>query len=370
MDLPPPGWYPDPYGVPRLLRYWDGSAWTEHTHADVATDTQSPVSPTTVQPAVTTVQPAVTSVQPAITTGQPQVQPIGGGDDEHGTRVLIMDGSVWNAPNTDSAGAADPYGYHRAQRRRQMWLMGGLAVGVAVALAVIALVVSSLGGHPAASNAATHPPASPAAARTTAPASPSPSPSLSPSPSDTGTSMVTDGTSSLSYTQLAAPWQPGCPGTLNNGQFTWTAGESAVAGQVNNGQTTWYGDACSGPLPQQYGYNGVADLENTANNLVNTFDGSYYGVLPHSRNNILSQPVSISGHPGWEIKFLMTYTNPQPMAWTNELGAVLVADLGTGAAPAVFYVSVPGNLDENNVDVLVSSLQVSATPTPGGSPAG
>ncbi len=27
---PPPGWYPAPEGPPGRLRYWDGSAWTEH----------------------------------------------------------------------------------------------------------------------------------------------------------------------------------------------------------------------------------------------------------------------------------------------------------------------------------------------------
>lgn len=29
----PSGWYPDPHGADRTLRYWDGSQWTEHTHA-------------------------------------------------------------------------------------------------------------------------------------------------------------------------------------------------------------------------------------------------------------------------------------------------------------------------------------------------
>ena len=27
-----PGWYPDPHGAPQVLRYWDGSQWTEHTN--------------------------------------------------------------------------------------------------------------------------------------------------------------------------------------------------------------------------------------------------------------------------------------------------------------------------------------------------
>ncbi|MFJ3822259.1 phospholipid scramblase-related protein [Streptomyces nodosus] len=28
------GWYPDPHGAPQTLRYWDGTRWTEHTHAE------------------------------------------------------------------------------------------------------------------------------------------------------------------------------------------------------------------------------------------------------------------------------------------------------------------------------------------------
>ncbi|MHC3471421.1 phospholipid scramblase-related protein [Streptomyces sp. 7R007] len=30
----PAGWYPDPHGAPRTLRYWDGAQWTEHTNPD------------------------------------------------------------------------------------------------------------------------------------------------------------------------------------------------------------------------------------------------------------------------------------------------------------------------------------------------
>ncbi|MFH8489157.1 phospholipid scramblase-related protein [Streptomyces longisporoflavus] len=30
----PAGWYPDPQGAPQLLRWWDGSQWTQHTSAD------------------------------------------------------------------------------------------------------------------------------------------------------------------------------------------------------------------------------------------------------------------------------------------------------------------------------------------------
>jgi hypothetical protein len=374
MDLPPSGWYPDPYGVPGLLRWWDGSTWTQYTHdqgapAPGALENREP--PTTVQhmaPQPTTVQPAVTGEgTPPVqsTTVQPATQQIMGGDDANGTRVLFLGEAAWNSPNAPAGPAeGERFGYYRSQRRRRIWLMSGLVGGVAVVLAVIALVINSMGQTPPA-NTAARTPTSPAAASSTAPAPASPSPTVS---ATRPGSVVTDSTSGLSFAQLAAPWQPGCPGGLNGQAFTWTAGESAAAGQINNGQTTWYGVACAGTLPQQYGYNGVADLENVATNLVNTFDGTYYSALPHSRNNIVSQPVSVSGHPGWEIKFLMTYTNPQGLAWNNELGAVVIADEGTGVAPAVFYTSVPANLNENNVDSLVSSLQLTTPAQPGGSP--
>ena len=435
MELPPSGWYPDPFGVPGLLRWWDGSAWTHHTHADAATDADggesaaaaqpgtaqhtavqaTTVQATTVQPAVqltaspptagtlattvpqpvvlpTAVQPAVesaaalqpTTVQPMTmqpaaqpgavqpTTVQPLAMQAGGmqGHDGNGTQVLFLGDGAWAGPGTpggpggpggpNGAPGGDRYGYQRAQRRRRIWVASGLAGGTVVALGVIALVVNTLGPSSANSGATQTPtPTAPVAAATSA------APSPSPSATATGSSStLTDGQTGLSYAQLAAPWGPTCPGGLNSQGFSWTAGESAVAGQVNQGQTTWYGAACSAPLPEQYGYNGVADLANVTTTLANQFNGSYYQALSHNYQQELSQPVQVSGHAGWEVKFLVTYTNTsgQGLSWSDEMGAVVVADSGTGAAPAVFYVSVPGNLGESNVDTLVSSLQLSVTP--------
>lgn len=34
-DVADPGWYPDP-GHPAVVRFWDGSAWTEHVRPDTA----------------------------------------------------------------------------------------------------------------------------------------------------------------------------------------------------------------------------------------------------------------------------------------------------------------------------------------------
>ncbi|MGW3654735.1 phospholipid scramblase-related protein [Streptomyces sp. NPDC005151] len=44
------GWYPDPHGAPQLLRYWDGSQWTEHTNPAGGQQPQAPAqAPAQVQ---------------------------------------------------------------------------------------------------------------------------------------------------------------------------------------------------------------------------------------------------------------------------------------------------------------------------------
>lgn len=50
----PSGWYPDPHGADRTLRYWDGSRWTEHTHAEQqpAQPAQQPVAAQPARPQV------------------------------------------------------------------------------------------------------------------------------------------------------------------------------------------------------------------------------------------------------------------------------------------------------------------------------
>ena len=130
---------------------------------------------------------------------------------------------------------------------------------------------------------------------------------------------------------------------------------------------TWYGEACSGPLPQQYGYASTAQLETTAVNLAQTFQNAYYSDLNHTVTPELSQPVSVSGHVGWEITYDIVYTDQadQGETWSDEQAAVVIVDNGTDT-PAVFFTSIPGDLVESNVQTLVSSLALStpATATP------
>ena len=374
MDLPPSGWYPDPYGAPGLLRWWDGVAWTEHTYSEaVHPEALHPealhpeAQPTTAGSAVTAIEPAVTALELAVTTAGPAAtsvdpvvlsatrppsgprtspQPAIPVDYANGTQVLPMDGSGFTGGDG---------------RRRQVLLTAGLTGAAVAAVAVIAVVISNMNASapPTPANLLTAPATVAASASSLAATTPAAS------PSPTATTAVTDSTSGLAYQQLPAPWAAGCPGTLNPQAFTWTAGESASAGTINNGQAPWYGEACSGPLPAQYGYTGTADLQNVATTLANGFNGAYYGALPHNFAETGNQPIAVSGHPGWEIKFTQTYTAPQPgQAFTTEAGAVVVTDPGTGAAPEVFFVSVPSNLNEASADALVASLQMPSPPQP------
>jgi hypothetical protein len=449
MDLPPSGWYPDPYGTPLLLRWWDGSGWTQHTHPDVtagaggaggsggepaATAVQATavqgtaVQATTVQPAATALQAttvrsatgqpsterlsrtkpptgrptapqpalpafpgaaagvAATAYQPPVTTagaggmqrtavqpgypqpGYPQpgsVPPAAGQAGGDGTQVLFLGGDAWQVPG-GPGGPGGPaqgnaYGYLEAQRRRRRVIIG-LTAGTAVAVAAIVIIATTLSGSPS-TPVADQSPAAPATSAPPTPTQPA-SPTASPTPTATATgSLLTDSQAGLSYTQLSAPWQgASCPPSLDNGSFPWTAGEYATAGQVNGGQTTWYGEACSGLLPVQYGYSGVASLQSTAENLAQTFSNAYYGALGHSVNSGQDAPVQVSGHPAWQVTYDVAYNNAaaQGATWTDEQAAVVVVDNGTGQ-PAVFFTSIPDTLNEANVTTLISSLQLNAT---------
>jgi hypothetical protein len=323
----------------------------------------TPGQPTIVQPGY----PQPGTVPPVV--GPPGGGQAGAGD---GTQVLFLGGDSWQVPGTPVQG--NPYGYMKAQRRRRRRVIIGITAGTAVAVAAIVIIATSLSSSPS-TPVADQTAAAPAP--TTSAASPTPTQSASPTTTATG-SLLTDGQAGLSYMQLSAPWQgASCPSSLtNNGSFPWTAGEYAVAGQINNGSNTWYGEACSGLLPQDYGYSGTGNLQTTTENLAQTFSNAYYGALDHTINQEQDQPLQVSGHAGWEVTYDVSYTNAsdQGASWNDEQASVVIVDNGTDQ-PAVFFTSIPQNLNEDNINKLVSSLQLtsgsatagqgSATPTDG-----
>jgi hypothetical protein len=241
-----------------------------------------------------------------------------------------------------------------------LWLLTVVTLAV---LAFIVVMIRDIARTPTAASPAelaakartvSHAAASGSARRRATPR-PEPAPSVS-------HARVTDPSSGLSYWLLSSPWQRGCPAVLNTAMFGWSAGENAVAGPVTIGGSTigWHGLACSGRLQQQFQYSGPADLEPTALGLVGAFDPVYYSGLRHYRTLESSSAMQVSGHQAWVVRFLISYPDAaaQGLAWTSEAGAVVVVDRGAGAAPAIFYVSVPGNLGVTNVNLLISSLRL------------
>jgi hypothetical protein len=173
---------------------------------------------------------------------------------------------------------------------------------------------------------------------------------------------VTDSSSGLSYPLLASPWEPGCPPALDTPVFSWSAGESALAGNafIAGSATDWYGNACSGLLGQQFQYSNAGDLEATAMTLADALDVAYYADPPNYFAVQDSYGMQIGTQQAWAVTFLITYpdASSEDLAWTSESGAVVLVDRGGGQAPAVFYVSVPSNLGTSAVGALLSSLSL------------
>lgn len=159
--------------------------------------------------------------------------------------------------------------------------------------------------------------------------------------------VLTDRTTGLSYTLLGAPWRDGCRRVLSTAEFRWTAGEAAVAGPLTDG-SDWYANACSGPLPSQFRGKSQAAA---AWGIANAIEPLYYGALHHSVTVKQSAAIRVSGMPGWLAEFQVRYTGAQRLAWSRELGAVVV----TG--DAMFYISVPDDLGTGTIASMLSSLR-------------
>ena len=358
MEMPAAGWYEDPVNAGGPSRWWDGTRWTEHTAPTGSTSLTDWFQSIPV-PVAGRDHPATFSTTRVLDRGRPGTLAELGWP--HSTPVSEDD-----TPLLERGEAA---GRLRRNRTRLMW---GLALGAAVAMVItgvlVAVFVSSTAPHATSAAAAGHP----SAVRTLTPKASAPPPSTPSTVPTTGT-PVTDPASGLSYATLSTPWQPSCPAAMSNAAFTWTAGESAVAGTVPPaGGDPWYASACSGLLGQQYPYTGVADLPQTAMNLVGAFDSAYYSALPHVRATQQNNPLQVSGHPAWIVEFQMTYPTAagQGLAWQTQLGAVVVVDRGAGQPPAVMYVTVPDNLGTVNVGVILASMQLAAPPAAATPPAG
>ncbi|MGW7008489.1 phospholipid scramblase-related protein [Streptomyces sp. NPDC054933] len=109
----PAGWYADPHGAPNLLRWWDGSQWTDHTHAD--TRSAQPQAQQHAQPQAP--QPQPQQPQPQV---QQQAQP-------HIPQQGYPAPQQGFAPQAAHAPQASPNGFHDpSQIQRQVQHQAGV----------------------------------------------------------------------------------------------------------------------------------------------------------------------------------------------------------------------------------------------------
>lgn len=139
--LPPAGWYDDGT-TPGVLRWFDGSVWTEHTTPDPSYRPPAPAPAA----ATTAWAPATTTTwAPASTAGSPQTGSTGGPGTGFGSTVPQRLGQSLNL--ADRVTESPEYQRNRLDEARRVRRNAGLLHGVGLALLVIGAAVGhAMGG--------------------------------------------------------------------------------------------------------------------------------------------------------------------------------------------------------------------------------
>ncbi|WP_206061828.1 DUF2510 domain-containing protein [Nonomuraea basaltis] len=342
----PAGWYPDPYGEPRL-RWWDGNQWTDATHAQE----QGPAQPQQQQQPTSGPQQqpdwSATPANPTLQYGQPT----------HGQTAY---GQPTPPPQQQWGGAQLPgpgYGPPPKQGNPLPWVFGGLA-----ALVVVALIVAAGIFFVNRSNTDSALPTPSDTSETQAPpTNEPPSQGTGELPKPVG-DRVTDPQAGISF-QVPGDWT--VPAAINPPNPTptqqlWTAGVQAVSQENFDGQNEdWIGNVYTGQLNEFYSYSGASGLGETAKAVFVDFSTRYYS-LPHESKVVQDKAMKIGDRDAWVLQFELDFTKvseEKGYKWKKENGAIVLMDRGSGERPAILYASVPDNLGTDVVGKVLSSLK-------------
>ena len=340
----PPGWYPDPYGSPGLLRWWDGSQWTDHAHG-APTDAGASGAPGGGPGPGGASSMYPSGPQGGTGPGGPsQAGPSWGGT-----------GQPWGADTGAPAGPSYPYSGPAAapsgRGRAMPWLFGGIGALVVILVAVSLLVVTGViggsgggggggGGTPAATDT-------------------SPSPLSSPTDSGTAaTDRVTDSGSGLSYDRPTSHWSYLQRPRAVSGMVTWTEAIGTVAQSDYEGDHDWIANVFTGV--GEASYSGKGSLPRVTRAMARYLEANNYSNVGKKTLQVLdSKSVEVDGHAAWLEKFKYTYNeaDKRNLRFKTETAAVLGIDR-PGKKPALMYVSVPDNFDAGIVDRTLRSIKV------------
>ncbi|SDK23565.1 DUF2510 domain-containing protein [Nonomuraea jiangxiensis] len=398
----PAGWYPDPYGEPRL-RWWDGNQWTDATHAQEpgrqppATGPQPPLHDTRVlppyQPQPNPQQQSGPQADPQRPTGPqpgpqhqsgPQADPQrqqhpGPGPDwaatpanptlQFGRPTYGQSAYGQPAPPTQQWGGGGGYAPPRPRQGNPLpWVFGGLAALVVVALIVVAGVVFiNRGSTEAASPRSpvdTFEPEQPPGNEPPSNEPPSNEPPTRqgpielPQPSD---GVITDASSGISF-QVPDSWKVPASQEVNGPdptQQAWTSAVQAVSQEDYDGQSDWIGNVYAGVLNELYPYSGASGMGDTAKAVFVDFSTKFYR-LDHESKVVEDKAMKIGDRDAWVLRFELDFTKvseEKGYKWKKENGAIVLMDRGAGESPAIVYVSVPDNLGTDVVGEVLSSLK-------------
>jgi hypothetical protein len=271
------GWYPDPDGAPGRERWWDGAGWTDRTR-------------------------------------RPEEELAG-------------------------YGARPPW-----QRSRGLVLLAALAVAV---LAVVGVVVVSRGGNPSGTpdaelSATDGPPEQPDPGATpvscpTAPPATVP-PTATPSPPASRGARVTDAEAGISYAGQGEPWRRWKNDWLTPGLNAHFATGYYQVTERNTPSGEYYATVLSGTVPTRVADAPLEEPRCIAEHLAEDVRTAYYPD-PNLRRTLDAHPVTVSGRPGYLIRYHLSFDVKGYAAKGEQVG-VLVLNVGRPKL-AVLYISIP-----------------------------